>query len=196
MTHRGQEVALRLIGLFDLAHPAEGTTDEAADEPEGEQNDGGSGGGDEEDGLLEASGGERKVAGHSVMAAKFSEKEETGRRGEILDDAASVFARKGFEGTTIRDLEEATGLSRGGIFFHFPSKEEIYKAAIRRCALGGPPFVASRARGAKTAGEALLAVFTAVGHEYSVGGGNPNSHGVLASSADRGCRPSAREAGG
>ena len=99
------------------------------------------------------------------MPAKFSETEAKQRREEILEAAGGVFARKGFEATTVRDLEEATGLSRGGIFFHFPSKEEIYKAAIQRCSLAGAPFVASRVQGATTAPEALLAVFNAV-HEW------------------------------
>jgi len=38
------------------------------------------------------------------------------------------FARYGYEGATVRRLEEATGLSRGAIFHHFRDKESLFLA--------------------------------------------------------------------
>ena len=38
------------------------------------------------------------------------------------------FARHGYEGATVRRLEEATGLSRGAIFHHFRDKESLFLA--------------------------------------------------------------------
>jgi len=43
----------------------------------------------------------------------------------ILEKAAPVFNKKGFEGTSLADLEEATGLTRGALYGHFPDKEAI-----------------------------------------------------------------------
>src|SRR2546425_9208258 len=50
------------------------------------------------------------------------------RRRQILDGARSCFAKFGYEGATVRRLEEATGLSRGAIFHHFRDKESLFLA--------------------------------------------------------------------
>src|SRR3954447_6180655 len=50
------------------------------------------------------------------------------RRHEILAAARGCFARFGYEGATVRRLEDATGLSRGAIFHHFRDKESLFLA--------------------------------------------------------------------
>ena len=50
------------------------------------------------------------------------------RRRQILDGARRCFARHGYEGATVRRLEEEVGLSRGAIFNYFPSKGELFLA--------------------------------------------------------------------
>lgn len=50
------------------------------------------------------------------------------RRRQILDGARVCFARYGYEGATVRRLEEATRLSRGAIFHHFRDKESLFLA--------------------------------------------------------------------
>ncbi|MFD8497789.1 TetR/AcrR family transcriptional regulator [Amycolatopsis sp. NPDC059657] len=50
------------------------------------------------------------------------------RRRQILDGSRVCFARFGYEGATVRRLEEATGLSRGAIFHHFRDKESLFLA--------------------------------------------------------------------
>jgi AcrR family transcriptional regulator len=50
------------------------------------------------------------------------------RRRQILDGARACFARYGYEGATVRRLEEATGLSRGAVFHHFRDKESLFLA--------------------------------------------------------------------
>lgn len=50
------------------------------------------------------------------------------RRRQILDGARVCFARHGYEGATVRRLEEATQLSRGAIFHHFRDKESLFLA--------------------------------------------------------------------
>ena len=48
------------------------------------------------------------------------------RRAEILDGARRAFAEHGYEGATVRRLEEATGLSRGAIFHYFENKNDLF----------------------------------------------------------------------
>ena len=50
------------------------------------------------------------------------------RRREILAGARACFARYGYEGATVRRLEEQTGLSRGAIFHHFRDKDSLFLA--------------------------------------------------------------------
>lgn len=57
------------------------------------------------------------------------------RRRQILDGARACFARFGYEGATVRRLEEATGLSRGAIFHHFRDKESLFLALAEDDAL-------------------------------------------------------------
>ena len=50
------------------------------------------------------------------------------RRRQILAGARACFARYGYEGATVRRLEEETGLSRGAIFHHFRDKDSLFLA--------------------------------------------------------------------
>ena len=50
------------------------------------------------------------------------------RRRQILDGARACFTRHGYEGATVRRLEEATGLSRGAIFHHYGDKDGLFLA--------------------------------------------------------------------
>src|SRR5439155_11863896 len=53
------------------------------------------------------------------------------RRERILAGARDCFGRFGYEGATVRRLEEATGLSRGAIFHHFQDKDSLFLALAR-----------------------------------------------------------------
>jgi AcrR family transcriptional regulator len=50
------------------------------------------------------------------------------RRQRILAGARACFARYGYEGATVRRLEDEIGLSRGAIFHHFRDKESLFLA--------------------------------------------------------------------
>jgi TetR/AcrR family transcriptional regulator, transcriptional repressor of aconitase len=50
------------------------------------------------------------------------------RRRQILDAARACFADHGYEGATVRRLEQATGMSRGAIFHHFADKDTLFLA--------------------------------------------------------------------
>lgn len=57
-----------------------------------------------------------------------SESELNRRRHDILVGARRCFAEHGYEGATVRLLEQATGKSRGAIFHHFGDKESLFLA--------------------------------------------------------------------
>jgi AcrR family transcriptional regulator len=59
---------------------------------------------------------------------RVSQDQLDARRQEILGAARACFARYGYEGATVRRLEEATGLSRGAIFHHFRDKDSLFLA--------------------------------------------------------------------
>ncbi len=50
---------------------------------------------------------------------------------QILDAAFEVFAEKGFVATRIDDIALHTGLSKGGIYNHFSSKQAIFETVVR-----------------------------------------------------------------
>lgn len=54
------------------------------------------------------------------------------RRAELIDCAQALFLRKGYEKTTINDLIEATGLSKGAFYHHFRAKEDLLEAIAAR----------------------------------------------------------------
>lgn len=59
---------------------------------------------------------------------RVSQDQLDARRQQILAGARACFARHGYEGATVRRLEEETGLSRGAIFHHFRDKESLFLA--------------------------------------------------------------------
>ncbi len=51
-------------------------------------------------------------------------------RQRIVAEAATLFNQRGFEGSSMADLMEATGLEKGGIYRHFSSKEDLAATAF------------------------------------------------------------------
>ncbi|MBS0261206.1 MAG: TetR/AcrR family transcriptional regulator [Planctomycetes bacterium] len=52
------------------------------------------------------------------------------RREEILDAAAEVFAKHGFAVTDVQEIADKIGVGKGTIYRYFPSKEELFLAAV------------------------------------------------------------------
>ena len=53
-------------------------------------------------------------------------------RQRILTTAARLFNRKGLSETTIDEIMTAAGLTHGGFYRHFTSKDELYAEAVRQ----------------------------------------------------------------
>jgi AcrR family transcriptional regulator len=56
-------------------------------------------------------------------------------RRSMLNAAADLFAERGFGGTNLRDVADVLGMSRPGLYYHFPSKEKILEALIEEVTL-------------------------------------------------------------
>lgn len=52
------------------------------------------------------------------------------RKQEIIEVALKLFISKGYEETSTNDIMEMLNISRGGLYHHFGSKEEILDSAI------------------------------------------------------------------
>lgn len=50
----------------------------------------------------------------------------------IVERAFCLFLQRGYEGISIRDIQEAVGLSKGAIYHYFRSKEDIFGEAMDR----------------------------------------------------------------
>lgn len=50
----------------------------------------------------------------------------------VLDKAAEAFRARGFEGTSVEDLEKATGLRRASLYGAYGDKKSLYLAALKR----------------------------------------------------------------
>lgn len=68
-------------------------------------------------------------------------------RALILDTALKLFAHRGYGATSVRDIAEEAGLSKGNVYHHFPDKESIFRALLDRYfdAMSTPDFPFNRA---------------------------------------------------
>jgi AcrR family transcriptional regulator len=52
------------------------------------------------------------------------------RRMQILQSAVRLFSKKGFRGTTTKEIAQAAGISEAMVFRHFATKQELYTAIL------------------------------------------------------------------
>lgn len=57
-------------------------------------------------------------------------------KAQILAAATAVFAQKGFAKASMNDIVRASGLSKGGVYWHFKSKDDIVTAIFDQFFLG------------------------------------------------------------
>lgn len=85
-------------------------------------------------------------------------------RQQILDSALKLFSHRGYGATSVRDIAEEAGLSKGNVYHHFPDKETIFRALIDRYfeAMAQPDFPFNRALAAGSFPENLEAIGHAI----------------------------------
>ncbi len=72
-----------------------------------------------------------------LYVAGMNEKSETGgearqaKREALIERAAAIFARKGYRSCGVQELIGELGLSKGGFYWYFSSKEDLYREICR-----------------------------------------------------------------
>jgi AcrR family transcriptional regulator len=64
------------------------------------------------------------------MATNTTRRSGESTRAEILRVSLELFSRKGYDGTSIRDIAEAMGLTKSSLYYHFSGKEAIIRALL------------------------------------------------------------------
>lgn len=67
--------------------------------------------------------------------ARKSKEDALETRNQLLDAAEKVFFEKGFGQTSLMDIADAAGLSRGAIYWHFKNKSDLFEAMTDRIRL-------------------------------------------------------------
>lgn len=48
----------------------------------------------------------------------------------ITDAAATLFAEKGYDGTTLQDVASAVGVTKAGLYHYFPTKQDLFDSIV------------------------------------------------------------------
>ena len=56
--------------------------------------------------------------------------EDSNRRQQLLRASARLFREKGYDGTSVRDIAQATGMQSGSWVYHFATKQDILEAVM------------------------------------------------------------------
>lgn len=77
-----------------------------------------------------------KVASRRTSAHRPRRRRGPGRPTEpidvslIVDVAREEIARRGYEGVSLREVAEKVGVSKAAVYYHFPTKAELYDAVL------------------------------------------------------------------
>ena len=79
--------------------------------------------------------------------AQTQEERSERSRQQILDSALKLFSHRGYGATSVRDIAEEAGVSKGNVYHHFPDKETIFRELLDRYfqAMSTPDFPFNRA---------------------------------------------------
>jgi AcrR family transcriptional regulator len=66
----------------------------------------------------------------SKLPVMTQEERSERSRAQILDAALKLFSHRGYGATSVRDIAEAAGVSKGNVYHHFPDKETIFRALL------------------------------------------------------------------
>jgi AcrR family transcriptional regulator len=64
------------------------------------------------------------------MSPKISNDQKEYQKQRILLAAKQAFIKRGYDSTTMKDIVEETGMSRGWIYLYFQTKEEIFEGLL------------------------------------------------------------------
>lgn len=80
---------------------------------------------------------------------------EQARREQILSAARRCFIENGYHPTRMDDIAKAAGLSKGGVYFHFKSKQEVFNSLVDEEFAASMAFLKSVHEGDRPIGEKM-----------------------------------------
>jgi AcrR family transcriptional regulator len=83
------------------------------------------------------------------------------QRERIVQEAAVLFARSGFDASSLNELAEEIGISKAGIYHYFKTKQDVYDALIVQTLQGLVEYVSEVVAGMDAPVDQLLAFMTA-----------------------------------
>lgn len=81
-------------------------------------------------------------------------------RERILETSGALFNTQGYKATSLSDITDATGLTKGAIYRHFTSKEELENRSLNYLSERLMEAVRSVVKAQPTAGKKLRAIFS------------------------------------
>ncbi|MBX3187399.1 MAG: TetR/AcrR family transcriptional regulator [Labilithrix sp.] len=66
-----------------------------------------------------------------LRTSRYKKSDES--RAQVLDAAIKTLAARGLGATSIQDIADAAGMSKGAVHYHFESKDELLQRVLDRC---------------------------------------------------------------
>ncbi len=120
----------------------------------------------------------------------MSQKTDVDTKKSIIEASSSLFARRGYHGTSISQIAEATGLTKGALYWYFKGKEDLFLAVLETIREKWQQAVLDRVEGCQGTVEKLEQLFDATS-ELVASEGTPYSMHLFLISA--GAQPEMRE---
>ncbi len=73
-----------------------------------------------------------RQAGRRDRRTRSARAEGTDARAALLEAAAEVFARRGFQGASVDEIAKRAGYSKGALYWHFETKHELFFALMEQ----------------------------------------------------------------
>jgi TetR/AcrR family transcriptional repressor of nem operon len=86
---------------------------------------------------------------------RITRQQAEGNRARVVETAARLFREKGFEGIGVADLMHAAGMTHGGFYNHFESKDDLSAAACAHALSQAVTAIKTVAADERRQGEAL-----------------------------------------
>lgn len=101
----------------------------------------------------------------------LSKEHKAQTRGRIVREAAALFRRDGIDGVSVPALMKQAGLTHGGFYAHFASKDALVAEALAQAQDGTSDYLKGVARHAKDPVAAVVDTYVSAGHRDRPEGG-------------------------
>lgn len=108
------------------------------------------------------------------MNRPMNKKTDQNTRKEIVEASMRLFAKRGYHGTSIAQIAEATGLTKGALYWYFKGKEDLFLTVLDRIRENWQESIMNRVEASDGAVEKLEQLFDATS-EMVASEENPNS---------------------